>query len=108
MNAILEKMPECLQGDELEAHLLEIFDGQHVVTVPEFMRMMKLSQYHLKELRATGRAPHIIQPLGDGGDGRILVCDIARWIEKTRTEAWSYPEKRGRGRPRKNSVALAV
>lgn len=103
---------EGLRGPELENYLLDLFDGEQVVSKAQFMKVFKIGHSAMKELMAYGRAPQMIV-LGVGsGEGRYFLKDIARWVERNRGLApWPMvnPDgtpRRGRGRPRKDSAIL--
>lgn len=97
-------------GQELEEYLLELFGGERVVTKAQFMRVMRIGYFTLRDMTACGRAPKMI-PVGVGsGEGRYFLRDIARWVEQCHTDpAFQGREsKRGRGRPRKDGQDTPV
>lgn len=100
---VTEIRDDALRGRELEEYLQQIFGGP-VITTSQFKRVMQISDYQLREMRRLGTAPNLV-PLTCGNDeGRYLISEIAKWIEKNRrlNTLWeSKMQKRGRGRPRK-------
>lgn len=109
-NAKADMREEALCGADLEQHLQKIFGGESVITTAQFKKVMQISDYELRKMNRLGTAPNII-PLTYGNDeGRYLIGEIARWIEKNRKINRFFfsiclPKKRGRGRPRKLSLS---
>lgn len=95
-------------GKKLYDWLLGIFGGE-IVTETDFMRVMKISPYQLRTMRAKGCAPEMVILYGNG-EGRFLVSDIADWIERSRGQSRiTTPDGRSkRGRPRKDVLSAVA
>lgn len=105
-----EIMDNYISGRELEEYLREIFGGP-IITSLEFKRFMRMSDYQIKWMKEIEAGPNLIY-VGDGeGEGRYLVTDIARWLDKRldksliqnmiRSKVNADGQKRGRGRPKR-------
>lgn len=105
-----EIMDNYISGRELEEYLCEIFGGP-IITSLEFKRFMRMSDYQIKWMKECKAGPNLIYVGGGEGEGRYLVADIARWLDKRldksliqnmiRSKVKADGQKRGRGRPKR-------
>ena len=88
-----------LTGSSLLPYLREIFPNRQVITSTEFRDFLNISPSTDQRMRARGKYPRTISLPGVMRDPRILLVDLAAWIEQggcPETEGVTY-KKRGRG-----------
>lgn len=105
---ILQRMGDFVKpktGAELEDYLIKVFDA-YSITPAQFMRLFQISYKTYCAMRREGNLPRMTL-LTCGGEYRILLTDLAQWIEQggNAIHFRSFtPEgaiKSKRGRPRK-------
>lgn len=88
-----------LTGDSLLSYLREVFPGRQVITATEFREFLNIAPSTDLRMRNLGKYPRTISLPGVMRDPRILIIDLAVWLEQggcPETEGVTY-KKRGRG-----------
>ena len=88
-----------ITGSSLLSYLRETFSNRQVITASEFRDFLQISAATDLRMRAQGKYPRTISLPGITRDPRILLIDLAVWLEQggcPKTEGMIY-KKRGRG-----------
>lgn len=93
-------------SENLLPYLHQTFPGSEAITTAEFRDFLKISPSTARRMRLIGQYPKTISLPGQTGEKRILLVDLAAWLERGGCLP-DAPKKRGRpagsrNRPKKD------
>lgn len=72
----------CSMSENLLPYLHQAFPGAEVITTAEFRDFLKISPSTGRRMRLAGQYPRTISLHGSSGEKRILLFDLAAWLER--------------------------
>lgn len=91
--------PPYLSGNNLLAYLRQIFPNREVISSSELRDFLHISPATVQRMRAQGNYPRTISLPGITRDPRILLIDLAIWLDQggCQEKSGRVYKKRGRG-----------
>ncbi len=85
----------CASGEAIREMLAKLFDDATYITRTQFREFMGISRGTDSRMRTQGQYPRMIN-LPGASEGRILLIDLAAWLESGGCPRIEGAKKRGR------------